>query len=101
MVLNALNRLQSNLHQDILNEFLRAIKLYDTAHDEFASCLERADGRCNVVLPNGAALGREENVVWRVSFNQARDSHPLIRGKRRRERRSRSGWSGRHRRRSV
>ena len=71
--------------ESVLADLVAAIGEYDTAEDTFVLCLERADGRSLGVLPNGHALGQEENIAWGVSFNAAREKHPLITTKKRRD----------------
>ena len=81
----AVNRLDEICRESVLVELITAIGEYDAAEDAFVLCLERADARSLGVLPNGRILGREENIAWRVSFNYARDNHPLITTKKRRD----------------
>ena len=81
----AVNRLDGKCRETVLVELITAIGEYDAAEDAFVLCLERADARSLGVLPNGKILGREENIAWRVSFNYARDNHPLITTKKRRD----------------
>ena len=62
---------------------------YDTASDEFASRMNRLDGRHQGVMLNGKKLKNEENVAWKVSYNRARELHPVVcRNNRRMEQRS-------------
>ena len=80
----SVNRLDEE-RERVLADLVSAIGEYDAAEDSFALYLERADGRSLGVLPNGHALGAEENIAWGVSFNAAREKHPLITTKKRRD----------------
>ena len=80
----SVNRLDEE-RKSVLADLVSAIGEYDAAKDTFVLCLERADGRSLGVLPNGHALGAEENIAWGVSFNAAREKHPLITTKKRRD----------------
>ena len=80
----SVNRLDEE-RENVLADLVAAIGEYDAAEDTFVLCLERADGRSLGVLPNGHALGQEENIAWGVSFNAAREKHPLITTKKRRD----------------
>ena len=79
----SVNRLDEE-RERVLADLVSAIGEYDAAEDSFALYLERADGRSLGMLPNGHALGQEENIAWGVSFNAAREKHPLIATKKRR-----------------
>ena len=80
----SVNRLDEE-KESVLADLVAAIGEYDTAEDTFVLCLERADGQSLGMLPNGHALGQEENIAWVVSFNAAREKHPLITTKKRRD----------------
>ena len=80
----SVNRLDEE-RERVLADLVSAIGEYDAAEDSFALYLERADGRSLGMLPNGHALGQEENIAWGVSFNAAREKHPLIATKKRRD----------------
>ena len=80
----SVNRLDEE-KESVLADLVAAIGEYDAAEDTFVLSLERADGRSLGVLPNGHALGQEENIAWGVSFNAAREKHPLITTKKRRD----------------
>ena len=99
VILSAIDRLDSVSYSTISSEFIQAVEKYDEADEEFSFCLERADGRSRCVTPGGRVLGREEAVAWRVSFNEARERHPLIQVQKRRDAISRFAfreavWSG-------
>lgn len=79
VILSAIQRLDPEVSSVLSSYFLDTVEKYDMADEEFTSCLERADGRSKCVTPDGRVMGREENVAWRVSFNRAREAHPLIR----------------------
>jgi len=63
---------------ELTKQFKSALSKYDDAHEEFTSCLHRADGRSMGVSPDGRIMGNGENVAWRVSYNSAREEHPLL-----------------------
>lgn len=44
--------------------------------------MKRLDSCFLGVTPNGRVLPREENIAWRVSYNFARESHPLVKRQR-------------------
>lgn len=95
LMLSAIGKLghysqQQQSSEVIMNQFQQAVSKYDTADEEFTSCLERADGRSMNILPNGKILGHEENIAWKVGFNYGRDRHPLIVGQRLQETTERS-----------
>ncbi len=83
LILSAIDKLPSEISSSTSEKFLESIRKYDSADEEFVSCLDRADGCSNCVLPTGQALGKEENIAWQVSFNRCRDNHHLIKGRER------------------
>lgn len=92
VILSAIQRLDPEVSSVLSSYFLDTVEKYDMADEEFTSCLERADGRSKCVTPDGRVMGREENVAWRVSFNRAREAHPLIRTHERLEAQSRKAY---------
>jgi len=66
-----------NTYDTILEEVLDAMARYDANHEDFISCLKKADGCTLGVNPNGNVLGKEENIAYRVSFNTCFAEHPL------------------------
>ena len=79
LILSAMQRLEpESVRESLLCQFEDAAQKYDTAHGDFASCLQRADACSLGVTPTGRELPREENIAWRISHNFTRNSHPLI-----------------------
>lgn len=60
----------------IADRFLEVCRKYDEGDEEFTSCLV-AEHSSRGVLPNGRQLNPEESIAMHVSFEQARESHPL------------------------
>ena len=58
--------------------FMQAYKSYDTCSEEFQFSLSQADVRSNYFHPDGKRVGQEESVLAKVSFNYAREMHPLL-----------------------
>lgn len=74
-----------------LPRFTEMMDSYDAGSDEFCSCMERLDGGQKGIMPNTKELKKEENVAWKVSYNRAREVHPVIsRASRRMEHQSES-----------
>ena len=79
IVRNAAKRLYVLQRGDQLySDFLLATQNYDLKGNDFQFSLGRADARGVYVFPEGARLGREESVIMKVSFNHARERHPLL-----------------------
>lgn len=75
--------------ESLILSFSATMDSYDTASDEFASRMNRLDGRHQGVMLNGKKLKKEENTAWKVSYNRARELHPVVcRNSRRIEQRS-------------
>jgi hypothetical protein len=79
VVLAAIKRYIPVNYKAMIKEFLNLVRSYDGGDEQFASCLQEDDGRSCGVLPNGKRLDPEETVALNVSFNRARENHPLIR----------------------
>jgi hypothetical protein len=65
-------------------QFSKMMDSYDMGHDDFASCMKPLDGRHQGVQPNMSLLDSTENVVWKMSYNRAREAHPVLRRSRHR-----------------
>merc|ERR1712150_80815 len=78
IIFASIERLGPLRSERIAKEMTTLIEKYDVGHEEFATCLEPADGRVRGVCPNKTLLDREENVTWRVHFKCARKNHPLF-----------------------
>jgi hypothetical protein len=75
--------------ESLTSSFSAMMDSYDICNAEFASRMNRLDGRHQGVMLNGKKLKKEENVAWKVSYNRARELHPVVcRNNRRIEQRS-------------
>jgi hypothetical protein len=68
----------------IADRFLEVCRKYDEGDEEFTSCLVAEQNSCGV-LPNGRRVDPEESIAMHVSFEQARESHPLTLCQKRRD----------------
>ncbi|KAL7534584.1 hypothetical protein ACHAWF_004875 [Thalassiosira exigua] len=61
-----------------LAQFSRAVQNYDTKSDEFQFSLAYANAGSTLVRREGGIIGAEESLLAKVSFNYARERHPLL-----------------------
>lgn len=78
VVFAAIQSMETPEAESYLQHFMEIVDLYDTGDDEFVSCMQPRNGRHTGVTPNLKTLSGQENVAWRVSFNRARQVHPVV-----------------------
>ena len=94
VVFAALQSLSGKEAEAYTLQFSETMDSYDIGDDEFASCMQPMDGCHQGVLPNLSLLDSIENVAWKVSYNRAREAHPVLRSSRRRLEVERLRWLG-------
>lgn len=55
-------------------------ELHNSKSVNFSSCLPKLDGTVHGIMPSGKKMEKQEEIAWKVSFNRAREKHPLICG---------------------